>query len=92
MSPDAFIWLVSPQPTKVSLHLTIATHAPQLMFTSNHQSDPSGAKHLALRIKQLDPDGMGPMVDAAVGGIKNVSRIFVAPKVPPKPASAWGGG
>ena len=33
------VWLVSPQPTKLSLHVTVSTHAPQWVFASNHQVD-----------------------------------------------------
>jgi hypothetical protein len=60
------IWMVSPDPKKLSLHLTVCTRAPQWVFRSNHSRDPSGAWHLAHRIRDLDPDGLGPLVDTAV--------------------------
>ncbi|PNH01594.1 putative helicase [Tetrabaena socialis] len=66
LSTNDLLWLVSPNPDKISLHLVVATHAPQWLYSSNHQSDPSGASHLAMRIVQQDPDVLGPMVDIGV--------------------------
>lgn len=64
---EAFVWLHSGNQDKVSLHLIIASVAgPLLAFNSNHQSDPQGARHLARRLAELDPDGVGSMVDQAV--------------------------
>ena len=37
------VWTYSPNQTKLSLHLVISTHSPQLVFRSNHKSDPQGA-------------------------------------------------
>ena len=62
----ACVWMHSPGQSKVSLHLTVTTHAPQYVFRSNHQDDPQGASHLAHRLKQLDPDGVGRFVDTMV--------------------------
>lgn len=66
LQPEAFAWLHSGLQAKVSLHLVVSTHAPQFVFHSNHQADAQGALHLAQRIKQLDPDGVGSLVDLAV--------------------------
>jgi hypothetical protein len=55
LEPSDFVWLHSPQATKISIHLIIATHAPQYVYKSNHQDDPQGAAHLAHRINILDP-------------------------------------
>ncbi len=81
--PEHLVWLDSPQEDKLSLHLTISTHGPQYVYSSNHRTDPSGAWHLASRLRQLDPSGIGAMVDVSVyskdremrtlGGVKHVS-------------------
>lgn len=62
------IWLVSPNPAKLSVHLTVSTTGehPQYVYSSNHQEDPTGASHLAQRVRQLDPTGVGPLVDVSV--------------------------
>ncbi len=64
--PEHLVWLDSPQEDKLSLHLTISTHGPQYVYSSNHRTDPSGAWHLASRLRQLDPSGIGAMVDVSV--------------------------
>jgi hypothetical protein len=66
LADDAIVWLHSGNQTKVSLHLVVSSHAPQYVYHSNHQDDPQGAFHLAARLRQLDPDGVGGLVDAAV--------------------------
>ena len=63
------IWLVSPNAKKLSLHLIIDTAragVPLHVYSSNHQSDPTGAAHLAMRLQQLDPNGVGKLVDIGV--------------------------
>jgi hypothetical protein len=72
LAREQLIWLVSPQSDKLSLHLTVCTaggirpNDPQWVYSSNHQSDPTGASHLAQRIRQLDPERAGPLVDVSV--------------------------
>lgn len=51
---------------KVSFHVIISTHKPQYVYSSNSAMDPKGASHLAVRCKQLDPDGVGALVDCSV--------------------------
>ena len=64
-----FVWLQSPRQTgkELSVHLVISTHEPhQHVYHGNHQDDPQGAMHLAMRLKQLDPECVGAVVDTAV--------------------------
>jgi hypothetical protein len=84
---EHLIWLVSPQAAKLSLHLVVCTHAPQHLYSSNHQSDPTGASHLAQRIRQLDPDALGPLVDVSVYTKDREMRAVGASKFG-KPGSA----
>lgn len=65
LKPEDTVWLVSPNPAKMSLHLVVTTHDPQWVYSSNHQSDPRGASHLAQRIVALDPD-LAPLIDVGV--------------------------
>ena len=63
------MWLHSPRQTgkELSVHLVISTHEPhQHVYDGNHQDDPQGAMHLAMRLKQLDPECVGAVVDTAV--------------------------
>jgi hypothetical protein len=63
------IWLISPNAKKLSLHLIIDTKkegTPLHVYSSNHQADPSGASNLAMRLQQLDPNGVGKLVDKGV--------------------------
>jgi hypothetical protein len=77
---EAFHWLHSPNPEKISLHLVISTHAPQLVFNSNHFTDPHGAYHLAKRIADLDPECTGQVVDLAVYTRDREMRVCGASK------------
>lgn len=54
--PEDVKWTHSPKPDKLSLHFVVATHKPQLLFRSNHYSDPQGAYFLAERIVERRPD------------------------------------
>jgi hypothetical protein len=49
-------WTHSPKPDKLSLHFVVATHNPQLLFRSNHYTDPHSAYFLAERIVERRPD------------------------------------
>lgn len=80
LQPDAFQWLHSPNPKKMSLHLVISTHSPQLVFRSNHFSDPQGAAHLARRLAELDPECAGKIVDQAVYTRDREMRVCGASK------------
>ena len=84
---DHLIWLVSPQPSKLSLHLVVCTHGPQWAFSSNHQTHPNGASHLAQRIRQLDPERLGQIVDMSVYTKDREMRAVGASKFG-KPGSA----
>jgi hypothetical protein len=64
--PDQLVWLESPQADKLSLHLTVSTHGPQWVFSSNHRRDPSGAWNLASRVRQMAPGGFASLVDVTV--------------------------
>jgi len=67
LPPEAFVWLHSGNQTKVSLHLILhSVEGPLLVFNSNHQADPQGAHPLARRLAELDPQGVGSMVDQVV--------------------------
>lgn len=86
---EDLVWLVSPGATlagatpgssKVSLHLTVSTGVPVRVFSSNHQDDPQGASHLAMRIRQLDPGGLGSMVDVSVYSKDREMRCIGASK------------
>lgn len=81
LDDDAFVWTHSPNQAKLSLHLVINTRAPQLVFRSNHQSDPHGAFHLAQRLRQLDPDGVGKLVDDAVYSKDREMRLMGSSKI-----------
>lgn len=82
------VWLASPQANKLSLHVTVSTHAPQLVFRSNHKEDPQGAYHLASRVKELDPDGVGALVDLKVYSKDRELRCIGASKYG-KPGTAF---
>lgn len=60
-----FAWSYSQNPDKLSLHLAIATHGPQYVYRSNHQTDPQGALHLPMRLIELDAD-LASIVDVNV--------------------------
>ena len=99
LEPEEMIWLVSPSSKKLSLHLVISTRHPTMrVYTSNHKADPTGASHLALRIRELDPEGVGPMVDASVYTKDREMRAIGASKfgadagtalVPRRPLAPW---
>lgn len=55
----------SPNQSKLSWHIVVSTHNPQMVFHSNHKTDPQGAYHLARRVKELQP-AAGAYVDMAV--------------------------
>ncbi len=76
----ALVWLVSPNPQKLSLHLIVCTHSPQWVYRSNHQNDPQGAVHLARRLMQLDPEGVGKLVDGGVYTKDREMRVLGAHK------------
>jgi len=80
LAEDAFHWLHSPNPNKISLHLVVSTHGPQLVFRSNHFADPQGAAHLAKRIAELDPECTGKVVDQAVYTRDREMRVCGASK------------
>ena len=80
LEADAFQWLHSPNPNKMSLHLVISTHSPQLVFRSNHFADPQGAAHLARRLAELDPECAGKIVDQAVYTRDREMRVCGASK------------
>ena len=69
---DAFIWLHSPNPRKLSLHLIIDTAGvgtrdiPTIAFRSNLKNDSQGAADLVDRIREMDPQGLGLIVDKDV--------------------------
>jgi hypothetical protein len=88
LSPSDLLWLVSPQKSKLSLHVVVCTHGPQWVYSSNHQSDPSGASHLAQRIRQVDPSALGPLVDVSVYTKDREMRALGASKFG-KPGSAF---
>ena len=77
---DALVWLTSPSTEKLSLHLIVCTHAPQWVYHSNHQNDPQGAVHLARRLMQLDPEGVGKLVDGGVYTKDREMRVLGAHK------------
>jgi hypothetical protein len=75
LGTHALVWLSntvddeSRSKHKISLHLVIASlhgSEPQLMYRSNHATDPLGASHLARRLVAEDPEGVGSLVDLSV--------------------------
>jgi hypothetical protein len=65
ISEDSLKWLSSTTLEKLSLHLVISTRPPQLVFRSNHFTDPQGAYNLACRLVDLDPR-LAQIVDLGV--------------------------
>jgi hypothetical protein len=81
LAAEDFRWMQSPYPQKLSLHLVIANGTgPQLAFRGNHQDDPQGARHLAQRLAELDPECAGKMVDQAVYTRDRCMRVCGATK------------
>ncbi len=78
---EAFVWTHSPNQAKMSLHLVVSTHAPQYVFRSNHQSDAHGAFQLMQRLRTLDPDGVGKLVDGAVYSNDREMRLMGSSKL-----------
>lgn len=66
LQPHDFIWTLSPNPDKISLHMTVSKqYGPMFVFRSNHQDDSHGAFHLAARVKALLP-ALSEFVDGSV--------------------------
>jgi len=65
LTSESFIWLYSPNPEKVSLHLIINSKEPVVAFVNNHDVR-RGAKDLAIQIHNIDPEGLGKLVDRSV--------------------------
>lgn len=74
LPPGACVWLHSPNPEKISLHLTISTHSPMYVFKCNKDKD-EGAYELARRMIDLDPDVAGKVVDPLVYSADRVMRM-----------------
>lgn len=87
LKPNDTIWLLSPNPFKLSLHLIISTHSPQYVYKSNHKSDPGGAAHLAMRMKELDTD-LAPLIDISVYSKDREMRAHRAFKYGKDPSTA----
>lgn len=69
-----FIWTRSEDVTKLSLHLTIATHDPQYVFEANDRCHPHGAYYMMLRLLQKDPE-LAQVIDATVYSRHRLMRI-----------------
>jgi aromatic ring-cleaving dioxygenase len=91
---DAFVWLYSSNPAKMSLHLIIdtstapananadanASHPALLLFRSNHTADDQGAARLAESLAERDPEGLGLLVDRSIYTHDRPMRLMGATK------------
>lgn len=75
-------WSVSPKPDKLSLHLVVSTHNPQWVYQTNSKFDPQGARHLAMRLRELErgPDKREEFIDAGVYSRDREMRVVGATK------------
>lgn len=80
LKPEDYQWMHSPNPAKMSLHLVISTHSPQWLFRTNDYRDPAGARHLARRLHELDPECTGKIVDMNVYTRDRCMRVCGASK------------
>jgi len=91
--PQSACFLSLSPKAKFSMHMAISTHAPQLVYHSNHMKDAHGAYHLAKRLAELDAHCLGQLVDlndqgprdAASRLLKGVQAEVRLPKRSPLP-------
>lgn len=65
IAPEDIVVTRSPNQAKLSWHIVVSTHQPQLVFRCNHRSEPHGAYQLARRLSELEP-AAGAYIDLAV--------------------------
>ena len=52
VAPEALTWSSGSRPGKLSLHLVVSTHAPQVVFATNRAGEAGSAYALAFRLRQ----------------------------------------
>ena len=80
LTPSDFIWTPSRKQDKLSLHLVISTHAPQLVFSTNLKGHPHGAYKLAKTLVSMRDPIVSPLVDLSVYDTKRQMRTVYSSK------------